>query len=186
MKDNIVTTDRLMAFLCELRCRKHYIFAMLKDAELTDLYLRGWAEKDGACITDDITLARFLTCAHNFGPDDAFKVYLDIRSGYEREYVDPDNVNLITLDETDDFRVDEFERLFEAYMRYLCEKCARNGDLLQISAELIMRCDLTPEDVEILTPMVERFNERAIGMLRREYAALKDLPFIKDSDGDAS
>ncbi len=185
MKDNIVTTDLLIAFLDKLRCCKHYVFAMLKDSELTDFYLHGWSE-NGVGITDDMTLAQFLACARNFKPDDVFTVYFDIRSKYEREYIDPDNVNLIVLDGIEDFTTDEFERLFEAYMCYLCEKCAREGDLLQISAELIMRCDLTPEDVEILIPMVERFNERAVGMLRREYDALKDLPFIKDSDGCAS
>ncbi len=182
MKDNVVTTDLLLAFLDKLRCDKHYIFAMFKDAELTDLYLHGWAEKSDASITADITLAQFLTCAHKFSPDDVFTVYLDIRSKYEREYIDPDNVNLIILDDTEDFNVDEFERLFEAYMKYLCEKNARNGDLLQISSELIMRCDLTPDDVEILTPMTERFNARAIDILQKEYDALKNLPFIKVSD----
>ena len=74
--------------------------------------------------------------------------------------------------------MEEFERLFEAYVCYLCEKCARKGDLLRVSSELVMRCDLTPGDAEILAPMVERYNERAVDILRKEYDALKDLPFI--------
>ena len=113
-----------------------------------------------------------------FKADDVFTVCFDIRSKYEREYIDPDKVNLIALDEADDFSVEEFERLFEAYVCYLCEKCARKGDLLRVSSELVMRCDLTPGDAEILAPMVERYNERAVDILRKEYDALKDLPFI--------
>ena len=178
MKDNIVTTDRLIAFLDELRCCKHYIFAMLKDADITDFYIFGRSSRGGDAIADDMTLAQFLARSRNFKADDVFTVCFDIRSKYEREYIDPDKVNLIALDEADDFSVEEFERWFEAYVCYLCEKCARKGDLLRVSSELVMRCDLTPGDAEILAPMVERYNERAVDILRKEYDALKDLPFI--------
>ncbi len=178
MKENIVTTDRLIAFWGELRCCKHYIFAMLKDAEPTDFYICGRSSMGGDAIADNMTLAQFLARSRNFKPDDVFAVYFDIRSKYEREYIDPDKVNLIALDGVDDFSVEEFDRLFEAYVRYLCEKCARKGDLLRMSSELVMRCDLTSEDAEIVAPMVERYNERAVDILRKEYDALKDLPFI--------
>ena len=182
MKDNVVTTDRLIAFFDELRRCDHHIFAILKDSSLTDLYLHGWPETDGGVpvtdLTDDITLAEFLVRAHTFAPNDIFTVYLDIRSKYEREYVDPDNINLIALDETVDYDVQEFERLFPSYMSYLCEKNARGGKLLEITQEMIVRCDLTPADIEILSPMVEQYNRRAVELLQQEYDALKELPFI--------
>lgn len=79
MKDNIVTTDRLIAFLDELRCCKHYIFAMLKDADLTDFYICGRSSGGGDAIADDMTLAQFLARSRNFKPDDVFTVYFDIR-----------------------------------------------------------------------------------------------------------
>lgn len=181
MKDNVVTTDRLIAFFDDLRRRDHHIFALLKDAALTDLYLHGWPGANvvpTTDLTDDITLAEFLVRAHTFAPNDIFTVYLDIRSKYEREYVDPDNINLIVLDETVDFDTDEFERLFPAYLSYLCEKCARGGELLEITQEMVVRCDLTPEDIAVLSPMVEQYNRRAVDLLQREYDSLKNLPFI--------
>lgn len=182
MKENVITTDRLIAFFDELRKSDHYIFAMLKDSDLEDFYLRGWPDADGKLhpkVKDDVTFAQFLAVADELGDDDIFTAYLDIRSKYEREYVDPDNINLIALDETEDFETREFRNLFTAYMSYLCEKRAREGKLMQITHEMIVRCDLTPDDIAVLTPMIDQFNNRALEMLQREYDALKVLPFIR-------
>lgn len=177
--DNVITGDVMKRTLDYLRAQRRYIYAILRIADIEDFYIcRITSGEDGEMMTV-MSLDDFVGIEDCAEAEGQYTICFDMRSEHVRRYDDPDNVNIIQLENECDVAPKELDLLFDSYIEFFCEKMARRGLLFRMRPEMKASMGLTDSDYNLLDRRAEACNIRAVNIIQGEYDALKNLPFIK-------
>ncbi|WP_418983336.1 hypothetical protein [Alistipes sp.] len=176
----------LKAFLAEAERLAHPIYTLLSGLPKANFHLLRFYEGDRAPKIweydeerNRFTVAEFLTHYDDFHPHDSFgicfAVHLDrIDSNRADDYAD-----CLCIDMQEGATVRMLEEYLDRFLENYCERCMRDNRPFELTEQTIAAYGFTAEDVAMLQPRVERFNEVLRRRIRAEYEALAQLDFIR-------
>lgn len=166
----VLTKKVLKDFLFKLRHNEHPIFALFKGASADQFAIVRYLDyrhMKNACgfraKADYYTVPEFYKHAASFHDCDEFRIVFG------------KNI-LHFVEELTDGGV---ERLYEEYLKDLCETGLRTNKPVRLTRELITKYDLTRSDVRVVRACLADYNATAQTKIQAEYDALKMLNCVK-------
>lgn len=187
-EDDALTRDQLAERLSAIRTHVHYVYALWKNLPKENFYiLRTFDIAAKKNVEDDdankFTVDEFLDRLETLHPEDPFFVALKVEKN-DSDDCDPE-ANLLSYsdyDEVGDLSIEQVRDDVNDFLEAYCEKRLRENRPFYLTADTIRNIGFTKEDVEVLTPILDRFNKEAKIRIRAEYDHLADLDFIRNNE----
>lgn len=186
--DDELTRDQLTERLSAISTDAHYVYALWKSLPKENFYiLRTFDLAAKKNVEDDdankFTVDEFLDRFETLHPEDPFFVALKVEKN-ESDDCDPE-ANLLSYsdyNEVGDLSIEKVRDDVNEFLEAYCEKCLRENRPFYLTADTIRNIGFTKEDVEVLTPIFDRFNKEAKIRIRAEYDHLAGLDFIRNNE----
>lgn len=186
--DDELTRDQLSERLSAIRTDAHYVYALWENLPKENFYiLRTFDFAAKQNVEDDdankFTVEEFLDRFETLHPEDPFFVALKVEKN-ESDDCDPE-ANLLSYsdyDEVGDLSIEQVRDDVNEFLEAYCEKRLRENRPFYLTADTIRNIGFTKEDVEVLTPILDRFNKEAKIRIRAEYDHLAGLDFIRNNE----
>lgn len=186
--DDELTRDQLTERLSAISTDAHYVYALWKSLPKENFYIfRTFDLAAKKNVEDDdankFTVDEFLDRFETLHPEDPFFVALKVEKN-DSDDCDPE-ANLLSYSdyhEVGDLSIEKVRDDVNEFLEAYCEKCLRENRPFYLTADTIRNIGFTKEDVEVLTPILDRFNKEAKIRIRAEYDHLAGLDFIRNNE----